>query len=52
MFKTRKENLNQKNNKLKSITDYQWLALDIGTENFKTRHINIGLRTCLESFIK
>ncbi|WP_339041146.1 rod shape-determining protein [Spiroplasma endosymbiont of Apeira syringaria] len=44
MFKTRKENLNQKNNKLKSITDYQWLALDIGTENFKARHINIGLR--------
>ncbi len=44
MFKTKKENLNQKNNKLKSITDYQWLALDIGTENFKARHINIGLR--------
>ncbi|CAB1054883.1 rod shape-determining protein [Spiroplasma endosymbiont of Danaus chrysippus] len=37
-----KENLNKKSN-IKSINDYQWLALDIGTENFKARYVNIGL---------
>lgn len=42
MFKKIKEI--KKSNKLKSINDYQWLALDIGTENFKARYINTGLR--------
>ncbi|BET39676.1 rod shape-determining protein [Spiroplasma ixodetis] len=42
MFKKIKEI--KKINKLKSINDYQWLALDIGTENFKARYINTGLR--------
>ena len=37
-----KENLNKKSN-IKSINDYQWLALDVGTENFKARYVNIGL---------
>ncbi|BET39247.1 rod shape-determining protein [Spiroplasma ixodetis] len=37
-----KEKLNKKSN-IKSINDYQWLALDIGTENFKARYVNIGL---------
>lgn len=37
-----KENLNQ-NKGIKSINDYNWLALDVGTENFKARYVNIGL---------
>lgn len=37
-----KENLNN-NKKNKSINDYNWLALDVGTENFKARYVNIGL---------
>lgn len=37
-----KENLNKKNN-IMSINDYNWLALDVGTENFKARYVNIGL---------
>lgn len=40
MFKKIKEI--KKSNKLKSINDYQWLALDFGTENFKVRYINTG----------
>lgn len=40
MFKKIKEI--KKSNKLKSINDYQWLALDFGTENFKARYINTG----------
>ncbi|WP_342276376.1 rod shape-determining protein [Spiroplasma endosymbiont of Nebria brevicollis] len=37
-----KENLNKKQG-IKSINDYNWLALDVGTENFKARYVNIGL---------
>lgn len=40
-----------KKHKLKSITSYQWLVLDIGTENLKCKYINIGLKYNIPTYL-
>lgn len=50
-FTERAQNIEIFNNITNSINDYDWIAIDVGTENFRARYVNIGLTYDIPSYI-